>query len=92
MVRPTTLLFPEDLHVRLREQAAGQGISIGAFVRQAVRRALDPQRALRSRARAKAHGLPRSVDEYLAAPAGTFAGTGARGRPEEAEDPYEGAD
>lgn len=51
MVRPTTLLFPEDLHVRLRERAAGQGISIGEFVRRAVRRALDPKGALRPPAR-----------------------------------------
>lgn len=92
MVRPTTLLFPEDLHVRLREHAAGQGISIGEFVRQAVRRALEPQGALRSRTRSKPHRLPRSVDGYLAAPAGTFAGAGEHGHSAEAEDPYEGAD
>jgi hypothetical protein len=32
------------------------------------------------------------VDEYLSAPAGTFAHAGVRGRPTEVEDANEGAD
>jgi hypothetical protein len=93
-MRATTILLPEELQSRLRERAAREGISVAELLRRLASRAVEPVRgagARRTGAKTRER-LPRSVEEYLASPAGTFAAKGRRGRRDEPEDPYAGAD
>jgi hypothetical protein len=93
-MRATTLLLPADLQRRLRETALRESTSVAELLRRGARLVAKRSRAPRSRgARGLAgKGLPRSVDEYLSAPAGSFAARGARGKASEPEDPYAGPD
>lgn len=87
----TTLILPESLRRRLRDLADREGTSMAELLRRGADR-LVHESALRGgragRRREAGARLPRSVEDYLAAPAGSFAGRvapgGRRGEPEDA--------
>jgi plasmid stability protein len=94
-MRATTLLLPEDLRRRLRTAAQRDRTSVGELVRRTMRVALDAkeaQPAARKRAVRARDGLPTSVEDYLAAPAGTYVADSLPGLASEAEDPYANLD
>jgi hypothetical protein len=93
-MRATTLLLPDDLRQRLREAAVREGISVGEFVRRTLRVVLEspPGGSDRRPGRRRPRVLPRSVDEYLSAPAGTYFGLAREGDASEPEDAYADVD
>lgn len=93
-MQPTTVLIPEDLRVRLRDEAERRGVSVAELIRRVMARELgDASRAGGKRSRRKTpHTLPSDVFEYLAQPAGTYARAGRPGQKREPEDPYADVD